>query len=234
MIVSHLWLSWRKEMTDPDEAFVGLVTNLETVTLRFRVQFVVSQAPGQSAGDATSILRNTVHLENERASFAPGSALSLQPAPADMTPWTRSGEFYHCSFDLVVRPGETARAGLRIALPLPSATPPTRIFNPGGFIRGHWALTLPAVSVPIRSPPAPQLDRPARVLLAAFRCFRRHQPDDIHDLTPFPLASGQAEHLITPDVGTTVKTRVGAARPAPKRARERAARRRGKLARRTR
>ena len=234
MIVSHLWLSWRKEMTDPQEEFLALVTNLETVALRFRTQFVVSQAPGQSAGDATTLLRNTVMLQNEAGSFAPGSALSLQAAPAEMTPWTRSGDFYHCSFDLMVRPGETARAGLRIALPLPSATPSARIFNPGGFLRGHWALTLPAIAVPVGSPPAPQLAHPARVLLAAFRCFRRHAPDDIHDLTPFPLTSGKAEHLITPDVGTTVQASVGVGRPAPKRTPRRAKRRRGEPARRTR
>ena len=194
-----------------------VITNLEPATLRFRVRFVVSQSGVAGAGDATQMLRMAVRRLNETTNLAGDAAPS---------PWTKSGKFYHCAADVAVQPGETARTGIEIALPLPSLTPSAFVFLPGDFLRGHWELTLPTVSVRVGAAPLPQLDRPARVLLAALRRTRGHAPEDSHELTAFPLASGRAEHVIAPDLAGAAAAKAKARGPSLKRAQRTARRRR--------
>ena len=204
MIISPFWLRVRWTADYPAEEFEVTVSNLEAVALRFRFRFVATQV---SAGqDCTQTLHD--HVDPLSNFSGPASLLGKSD-------WSRDGHLYSTRWDLLIGPGETHRSGLASVKPLalPGMFTPD-VFEAAGVLRGHWELSLPSLRQPLpSSAPRPQLDRPARVLIAAFR--RMHGTADgkvTHESTlPMPLASGRAEHMIAPDAPSRLTGRAATA-----------------------
>jgi hypothetical protein len=201
MIISQFWLRVRWNNEYPVEEFEVMVTNLEAIALRFRFRFVATQVV--SGQDCTQTLRDKIEL----LSNSQGTLTLL--AKQD---WSRDGHLYATRWDVEIGPGETHRTGLASTstIDLPGMFSPD-VLDPGGVLRGHWELSLPTlVAGTTITQSKPQLDKPARVLIAAFH--RMHQGASgggiVHDHPwTLPLASGKAEHFVPPDALLTGATR---------------------------
>jgi len=203
MIVSQFWLPVRWVVKSPGHAFEVMVTNLEGEELRFRFRFVATQS--LDGNECTSTLREHIDpLGNQRS--GPASLLARQP-------WTRRGRLYATRWDFPIGPGETQRTGLAARTPLNiGGMFIPDVFEPEGALRGHWELTLPAIAASVGAAPQAQRSSPARVLIAAWH--RVHQRDgdggSVHEGSwPLPLGSGQAEHLIPPDLPSRSRATAG-------------------------
>ena len=215
MIVSQFWLPVRWVLKSPSHAFEVMVTNLEGAELRFRLRFVATQS--LDGNECTPTLRDHVEPLGNRQS-GPASLLARQP-------WTRTGRFYATRWEFPIGPGETQRTGLAARTPLNTGglfTPD--VFEPEGALRGHWELTLPVIAASVGAVPRAQRSRPARVLIAAWHRVHQANGDGgyVHESSwPLPLGSGQAEHLIPPDLPSprtaTAGTRTAKRRPARQR-----------------
>jgi len=195
MIISPFWLRIRWTADFPSEEFEVVVANLEAVALRFRFRFVATQPGG--GGDCTTSLRD--HVDPLTNYQGPATLLAKQD-------WTRNGQIYATRWDVQIGPGETHRTGIASVKPMdvPGMFTPD-VLDAGGVLRGHWELSLPALTAPAGAAlAAAQLDHPARVLVAAFRrSFRNKDGHVTHDAAlAMPLAGGDAERVIAPDAPT--------------------------------
>ena len=209
-LMSHFWLPRPIHNPQPMEEFIVLVTNLEAVALRFRVDFTASQPAGAgTAPDCTAFL-------NERVWPLP--LTNDDDAPPLVPRWRRSGRTYQLSYVVDIAPGETSRSGIAIAYPDTNTSTFQAIYEPGDFLRGTWSLSLPALPInprgPVTGPSKAQLGHPARVAVSALRRVEVLGPNGLathHETTPFPLFAGSGALSIPADSGTAG----GSGKPGP-------------------
>lgn len=196
MLIANFELRW---LPAERTHFRLRVSNLEAQALEYTLDvFLTSNDPGR---DLTSAVRSRF--------FAP----YFTDTPGHQTAWRRVGERYLKSVTFTVRPGATQSVLLETARTLPDQATQ-------GWFQGYAALRLPGVrGGAVWSRFGPQIDHPARVLLAAEALLEQEtQRGAVTVLWPgapapdsfvtrpsttiahaLPLASGSAEVLIEPE-----------------------------------
>jgi hypothetical protein len=196
MLIANFELRW---LPTERTHFRLRVSNLETQPLEYALDFfLASNDPGR---DLTSTVRSRFVVPY------------YTEIPGHETAWRRVGERYLKSVHFTVRAGATQSVVMETAMTLPDQATQ-------GWFEGYAALRLPGIrGGSIWSRFGPQIDHPARVLLAAEALLEQEaklgsvtvlwpgapSPDSfvtrphttiVHSL---PLASGSAEILIEPE-----------------------------------